>query len=251
MNDGSPADAGSVASNAAQWRGRPLHGILFDLDGTLLDTAADIAGALNRSLAERGWPALKVTDVVRMIGRGAPILIERAAALQNRAVSAADKAQMVERFFHFYGALEERDESAAVTYPDVPQTLRLVHEAGLSVAIVTNKQERFARALLHRLELAGWVDLVVGGDTCERRKPDPQPLLFACSALRLTPDQVLMVGDSVNDVSAARAAGIPVVCVPYGYNEGQDPRTLQCDALIDTLKGLPSLVGLTVRAEIS
>jgi phosphoglycolate phosphatase len=149
---------------------------------------------------------------------------------------------MVERFFEFYGALEESNESDAQPYPGVAATLRLVHEAGLSVAVVTNKQERFAKALLHRLDLAGFVDLVVGGDTCERRKPDPQPLLFACSHLKLTPAQVLMVGDSVNDVTAARAAAIPVVCVPYGYNEGQDPRSLKCDVMIDTLADLPALL---------
>jgi phosphoglycolate phosphatase len=86
------------------------------------------------------------------------------------------------------------------------------------------------------------VDLVVGGDTCERRKPDPQPLLFACSSLQIAPDAALMVGDSVNDVKAARAATIPVVCVPYGYNEGNDPRSLDCDALLDTLADLPPLL---------
>jgi phosphoglycolate phosphatase len=117
-----------------------------------------------------------------------------------------------------------------------------VHEAGLSVAVVTNKQERFAKALLHRLGLAGWVHLVVGGDTCERRKPDPQPLLFACSTLGIAPAETLMVGDSVNDVKAARAASIPVVCVPYGYNEGNDPRSLECDLLIGTLADLPPLL---------
>lgn len=235
--------------HTARWRGRPLQGVLFDLDGTLLDTAADIALALNRTLAERGWSALPVGAVARMIGRGSPILIERAAAALGQVVNAAEQAAMVERFFEFYGALEESNESDAEPYPGVPGALRMVHEAGLSVAVVTNKQERFAKALLHRLGLAGFVDLVVGGDTCERRKPDPQPLLFACGSLKLTPAQVLMVGDSVNDVTAARAAAIPVVCVPYGYNEGQDPRSLKCDAMIDTLADLPPLLWGGAAAE--
>jgi phosphoglycolate phosphatase len=216
--------------------------VLFDLDGTLLDTAADIARALNRALAEHHWSPLPVSDVVRMIGRGSPILIERAAAALGQPLSAAVQSAMVERFFEFYGALEESNESDARPYPGVAETLQILHEAGLPIAVVTNKQHRFAKALLHRLELAGWVDLIVGGDTCERRKPDPQPLLHACTTLQLDPQAVLMVGDSVNDVRAARAAKIPVVCVPYGYNEGQDPRTLQCDALIDTLAALPPLL---------
>ena len=110
--------------------------------------------------------------------------------------------------------------------------------------MVTNKQHRFAAALLERLGFSDWVDVVVGGDTCARRKPDPQPLLFACESLRVAPSESLMVGDSVNDVQAARAAGIPVVCVSYGYNEGRDPRTLDCDVLVDSLAELPGLLNV-------
>jgi phosphoglycolate phosphatase len=228
--------------STAAWRGQPLGGVLFDLDGTLLDTAADIARALNRAFAERGWKPLPVGDVSRMIGRGSPILIERAAASLGLALNAADHAALLERFFHFYGLLEESNESDARPYAGVADTLKTVHDAGLRVAVVTNKQQRFASALLDRLELRARVDLIVGGDTCERRKPDPQPLLFACESLALLPSQVLMVGDSINDVSAARAAGIAIVCVPYGYNEGRDPRSLECDAMIDTLAELPALL---------
>ncbi len=230
-----------TASTAA-WRGRPLRGILFDLDGTLLDTAADIARALNRAFGERGWEPLPVSEVTRMVGRGSPVLIERAAASRGHALDAAAQDALVERFFHHYGALEESNESDARPYPGVTEALRVVHGAGLSVAVVTNKQSRFANSLLARLDLEKWVDVIVGGDTCERRKPDPQPLLFACESLAIAPSQALMVGDSVNDVSAARAAGIPVVCVPYGYNEGQDARSLACDALIDSLADLPALL---------
>jgi phosphoglycolate phosphatase len=110
------------------------------------------------------------------------------------------------------------------------------------VAVVTNKHRRFADDLLRRLELMRWIDVLVGGDTCERRKPDPQPLLFACKSLALSPSQALMVGDSINDVTAARAAHIPIVCVPYGYNEGQHPSTLACDVLIENLAHLPGLL---------
>jgi phosphoglycolate phosphatase len=228
--------------STATWRGQHLNAVLFDLDGTLLDTAADIARALNRTFAERGWMPLPVSDVSRMIGRGSPILIERAAAARGQVLSGADQAAMVERFFDHYGALEEADESDAAAYPGVTDTLRILHDAGTAVAVVTNKQHRFASGLLHRLNLATCIDVIVGGDTCERRKPDPQPLLFACESLGVPPSQALMVGDSVNDVTAARAAHIPIVCVPYGYNEGQDPSTLACDAMIATLADLPALL---------
>jgi len=226
----------------AVWQGRALSGVLFDLDGTLLDTASDIARALNLAFSEYDLAPLPVADVSRMIGRGSPMLIESATRARSRAFSDGEKAAILERFFHHYGALEESDESDAQPYAGVREALRRLHDAQIRIAVVTNKHHRFASALLQRLNLMQWVGAVVGGDTCERRKPDPQPLLFACQALGLSPSQVLMVGDSINDVTAARAAGIPVVCVPYGYNEGRDPRSLACDAMIETLADLPRLL---------
>ncbi len=229
-----------------QWRGRPLSAVLFDLDGTLLDTVADIALALNRAIAEYGWPELAESNVRGMIGRGSPILIERAAASQRRTLDDVTRAAMVDRFFHYYGELEEANEDRARPYTGAAEVLRAVHEAGLHTAVVTNKQHRFAEALLKRLGLEPWIDKVVGGDTCERRKPDPQPLLFACESLHVPASEALMVGDSVNDVQAARAAGIPIVCVSYGYNEGRAPHTLNCDALLDSLAELPALLEIGV-----
>jgi phosphoglycolate phosphatase len=228
--------------SAAAWRGQPLSGLLFDLDGTLLNTASDIARALNRALAEVGLPALPVSQVSLMIGRGAPVLIERALTALGRELSDVQRAAMLHRFMHHYGELEESDEADAQPYPGAREALRALHEAGLHIAVVTNKNWRFANSLLHRLGLMQWINIVVGGDTCERRKPDPQPLLFACEALAITPARALMVGDSVNDVKAARAAQIPILCVPYGYNEGQDPRSLPCDAIVETLADLPALL---------
>jgi phosphoglycolate phosphatase len=215
---------------------------LFDLDGTLLDTVKDIALALNRTLAEFGCHALAENEVRGMIGRGSPILIQRAAAAQGRVLEDSTQAAMLERFFYRYGELEESNQDTAQPFSGAAPALRDLHEAGLRTAVVTNKQHRFAAALLARLELSGWVDIVIGGDTCPRRKPDPQPLLYACEKLEVDPSESLMVGDSVNDVQAARAAGIPVVCVSYGYNEGRDPRTLECDALLESLAELPILL---------
>ncbi len=126
--------------------------------------------------------------------------------------------------------------------PGVADGLGEMHRLGLRLAVVTNKQKHFAVDLLSRLGLSDWIDVVVGGDSCERRKPDPQPLQFACAALRVEPPDALMVGDSVNDVLAARAARLPVVCVPYGYNEGGDPRQLPCDAFIESVADLPALL---------
>lgn len=215
--------------------------ILFDLDGTLLDTAADIALALSRAMADRGLPSPGVDAVRQMIGRGAPGLVERASVALGLGLQDAQKAELVEGFFHHYGRLQEVDECVAQPYDGAREALAALHAQGLPLAVVTNKQERFARGLLNRLSLAPFLRLVVGGDTCERRKPDPQPLHWACAQLGVAAGRSLMVGDSVNDVAAARAAGMPVVCVPYGYNEGQDPRSLDCDALVESLTELPRL----------
>ena len=229
-------------SGVGHWRGRSLSAVLFDLDGTLLDTVADSALALNRVMIEYGGKPLEEDAVRRMIGRGAPVLIERASAAQGRVADAATQAIMVERFFHHYGELEELDEDRAQPYAGAADCLRLLHGAGLRTAVVTNKQHRFADALLKRLGLSVWVDVVVGGDTCERRKPDPQPLLFSCESLHVPATESLMVGDSVNDVEAARAAHMPVAAVSYGYNHGGPIADSRPDVVIDSLAELPELI---------
>jgi len=230
------------STTEASWRGASLRAVLFDLDGTLLDTADDISLALNRAIAEFGWAPVAASDTRTLIGRGGPTLVQRAAELQGRPLDTTTQAAIVERFFHHYGALQQSEDSSARPFAGAIEGLRAVHEAGLRTAIVTNKQQRFAIALARRLGFAAWVDLFVGGDTCTRRKPDPMPLLFACESLQVAPAAALMVGDSINDVMAARGASIPVVCVPYGYNEGMDPRTLPCDRLIDSIADLPALL---------
>jgi phosphoglycolate phosphatase len=216
--------------------------VLFDLDGTLLDTAGDIALALSRAFADHGHQGPPPAAVRQMIGKGAPVLVERAVAAQGLGLAPARQAALLERFFHHYGQLQELDECAAQPYPGAREALVALHAAGLPLGVVTNKYHRFATGLLQRLDLAHYLRVVVGGDTCERRKPDPMPLLHACDQLGVTPASALMVGDSSNDVEAARAAGMPVVLVPYGYTEGQDPRLLPCDHLVDSLADLPGLI---------
>ncbi len=228
--------------SAAHWRGRPLKAVLFDLDGTLADTAADITASLNFTIRSEGWDPFPVADVSRMIGRGSPMLIERAAQARGVGIDAATQARLLATFLDHYATQEERHEDTAQAYEGAADTLRKVHSAGVAIAVVTNKQRDLAVALLERLELAPWIDLVIGGDTCERRKPDPQPLLHACYVLHSDVGHALMVGDSINDVTAAHAAQIPIVCVTYGYNEGRDPKTLDCEALLDSLTELPALL---------
>jgi phosphoglycolate phosphatase len=225
-----------------RWRGAPLSAVLLDLDGTLLDTAEDIAKALNRSLSEMHFASLATAEVRNMIGRGAPTLITRAVARLGESVYGSDQAKLLERFDYHYHQLHRLKESHSLVYPGVADGLRELHGLGMRLAVVTNKTHAMAVQLLHQLGLHQWIDVVVGGDSCEHRKPSPEPLLLACIKLQIDRREVIMVGDSTTDVSAARAANIPVICVPYGYNEGRNPRDLPCDAFIDSLTELPQLL---------
>jgi phosphoglycolate phosphatase len=224
------------------WQHGPLRAVLLDLDGTLLDTAEDISKALNRALAEMHFASLATAEVRNMIGRGAPTLITRAVARLGASVYAGGKARLLERFDFHYDQLHRLKQSHSSVYPGVAEGLRELHELGLRLAVVTNKSKPLAVQLLQHLALHEWIDEVVGGDCCEHRKPSPEPLLLACDKLQVKPRDVLMVGDSATDVLAARAADIPVVCVPYGYNEGRDPRGLSCDGFIESLAELPPLL---------
>jgi phosphoglycolate phosphatase len=221
---------------------RSLRAVLFDLDGTLLDTVADISLALNRALAEQKLASLPAAQVRVLIGRGVPTLIERALARLGAAGESSAAAHLVERFHFHYERIHELDEIQTRVYPGVTAGLAELHALGLGLAVVTNKPNKAAVDLLTRLGLSQWIDVVVGGDSGAHRKPHPQPLLTACEELAVRPVQALMVGDSLTDVLAARAAGLAVVCVPYGYNEGVDPRALPCDAFVESVGALPALL---------
>jgi phosphoglycolate phosphatase len=238
---------GRLPPGVPHWRGEELGAVLFDLDGTLIDTADDITVILNRALAEQHLGSLPPNQVRELIGRGIPTLIARAVERLGRVTDAASQALLLERFYFHHDRLYRLDERRASLYPDVAEVLDRLHGLGLKLAVVTNKKRDFAVDLLARSGLSAWIHVVLGGDSCARGKPDPQPLHFACAAVHVDPSRALMVGDSLTDVLAARAAGMPVVCVPYGYNEGRDPHTLPCDAFIDTLADLPGLL-LSARA---
>jgi phosphoglycolate phosphatase len=228
---------------AVPLRARAFSALLFDLDGTLIDSAADIACALNRALAEQQLGGLPAATVRELIGRGVPTLIERALARLLPPGTAVDSARLRAAFDVHYEALYDLQQVRSQLYPGVRSGLAALFERGWPLAVVTNKPTAAALRLLRHLEIAQYLALVVGGDQGLPRKPHPQPLLAACAGLGVPPAAALMIGDSQTDVQAARAAGLAVVCVPYGYNEGADPRALPCDGFIESLSELPALIG--------
>ncbi len=215
----------------------PIKAVILDLDGTLIETAGEIALALERTLAELGRPALARASVEALIGRGVRSLVER--ALEGSAGDTVDLDRAVERFEHHYAATVG---TTAGLYPGVLVGLRKMREARILLAVVTNKPRAFTLRLLDRLEVAGFFAAIVAGDDGVRRKPHGDMLRAACEAMRVAPGSTVMIGDSENDVLAARAAGCAIWCVSYGYNEGRSPDTLRCDRRVATIDDAAALL---------
>ncbi|KAB7628152.1 phosphoglycolate phosphatase [Alkalilimnicola sp. S0819] len=220
-----------------------IRAVLFDLDGTLVDSAPDLAHALDLTLVEQGLPPAGPERASHWVGNGSRRLVARALTGEMWA-DPADTAHwdhVLERFFHHYG---EHMLERTRPYPGVPETLAALREAGLRLAVVTNKPSRFVAPLLEGLEL-GPFELLLGGDSLPEKKPHPLPLLHAARQLGVEPAQTLMVGDSLNDVEAAQAAGMGIICVPYGYNHGQDIRAAGADAVLEHFAQLNNYLSIT------
>jgi len=206
---------------------------LFDLDGTLFDTLADLAAAANAMRVEFGLEPLPRALIGAYIGKGAAKLVERAlTGPEGRVVTAAQREDALAVFRQHYLTYNGKE---AVLYPGVREGLQDFQAMGLKLGIVTNKLAQFTPPLLEQAGLAALFPCVVCGDTCARAKPDPMPILYACRQLGAEPSQVVMIGDSLNDTLAARAAGVAVLAVSYGYNEGLDVQTLDADAIVPSI----------------
>jgi phosphoglycolate phosphatase len=220
-----------------------FNAAIVDLDGTMVDTLGDFVVALDHMLDDLALPRVAAAAVETMVGKGSEHLI--LSALRHVLAPAADaevRAQALfargwERYEHHYRIINGRHSKV---YPGVAEGLQGLRERGLRLACLTNKPTAFARPLLEAKGLAGFFELVFGGDAFERKKPDPLPLLKTCEALGTPPARTLMIGDSSNDARAARAAGCPVVLVTYGYNHGEPVRGVDADGFVDTLAGLLS-----------
>lgn len=215
---------------------RPYEGYLFDLDGTLVDTAPDISVALNHSLTAAGFASVSENHTRHWIGHGARILIKEALAHQTyKGDMEAQLDAMLPVFLDYYSDHHAHHSTA---YPTVVDTLQTLRARGARLAVVTNKVTHLSELILDTLGLREYFDSVVCGDTTPKPKPDPAPVHYCLRELQITPEQALFVGDSNTDVGAARNAGTNIVCVRYGYNQGQDVSQLDVDGVIDTFSEL-------------
>ncbi len=217
----------------------PLIGaaILFDLDGTLIDTAPDLIRALNVVLAEAELPRVGAEHVRNLVGHGARALIERGAGLHGVRFDAHRLQSMVERFLEVY-----RSDIAADSrlYPGVEDALRALQGEGARLAVCTNKPQALTEPLLRSFDLAKYFSVIAGPEMVTQRKPHPAHLLEPLEKLGVSRRRAVMIGDSAPDIGAARAAEIPVILVDFGYS--QEPvADLGPDAVLSQFKALPKL----------
>lgn len=205
--------------------------VLLDLDGTLVDSAPELALAVNEVRSAFGLRRAHVESVRDWVGEGVDVLLQRALSEAADLESDADARRSARATFD--DAYARVLGTRAVLYPDVAEGLERLHRAEVALACVTNKPEKFASELLAALEILGCMDLVVGGDTTGALKPDPLPVQFAAKTLGASVGTCLLIGDSGVDIATARNAGCPVWCVRSGYDGGQPVDSLGADTVFD------------------
>lgn len=213
--------------------------ILFDLDGTLVDSVPDLAWCGNEMLRRLDLPRRDMDSARAWVGNGVERFVKRFLSGEMDAEPEQELFAIgLELFNRIY--IDNVSERSQV-YPGVVEALQALAGTHLHLACVTNKPEPFTSDLIEAMGLASYFELVVAGDTTARKKPDPMPLHYAADHFGLDTAECMMVGDSSNDVRAARAAGFAVVCVPYGYNHGVDISLSSPDLIVDNLKQMAAM----------
>lgn len=216
-----------------------VSALMFDLDGTLLNTAPEIAQAANAMLADMGLPALPYAQIKSYIGEGAQMLIQRCLA---GALGGAAESALIERAQPLFFAHYADNVTLSLPFDGVQAGLEALKQRDLKLACVTNKPEKFTQPLLAASGLATFFEIVVSGDTLPKKKPDPIQLHHICAKFDVIEMEAMLVGDSATDIAAAQAAGCFIVTVPYGYNQGKSIDESQVDAMIRDLTELPSIL---------
>ena len=210
--------------------------VMFDLDGTLIDSVPDLATATDQMLVQLGRAPAGMDKVRNWVGNGAPVLVRRALAdnFDHQAITAEQEAAALAIFMQVYGT----GESLTTLYPGALETLQSLKMLGIKIALVTNKPEKFLPQLLADTGMADFFQWIVGGDTFAQKKPDPMGLLWVMQQAGVRPEQCLFVGDSRNDVQAAHAAKVACVAVTYGYNYGEPISADNPALVVDDLREL-------------
>jgi len=214
--------------------------LLIDLDGTLVDSVPDLAWCVDAMMRRLDLPEHGEAKVREWVGNGVERLVRR--ALVGQLEGEPEETLFARAYPLFLELYAENTSRRSVLYPGVVEGLEGLQAAGYRLGCVTNKAERFTLPLLRTLGIHHHFGIIVSGDTLPQKKPDPEPLLHAARFFGVPPGQSLMVGDSVSDVQAARAAGFSIVCMSYGYNHGQDIREAHPDAVLDSMAELPALL---------
>jgi phosphoglycolate phosphatase len=215
-----------------------LHAVLIDLDGTLLDTAPDLAAAANRVRADFGLAPLAVDRIAAFVGKGAEVLVHR--ALTDRMDGTVDDATFAQGRAAFYRHYHDTNGKTTIIFDGVPEALALLRARRIKIACVTNKPREFTQPLLEQLKLAPLFDTIVAGDDVKQKKPHPDLLFTGCRNMGVEPARARMIGDSLNDALAADAAGMRAILVETGYNEGESVASLAGMPCVDAI--VPGLI---------
>jgi phosphoglycolate phosphatase len=214
--------------------------VLIDVDGTLVDSVPDLAYCVDEMMDQLGMPRRGEAAVRQWVGNGVERLTRR--ALINQLDGEPDEALFEKAIPIFMDLYAENTSKRSCLYPGVEEGVAYLKQAGYRLGCVTNKAEQFTVPLLTDLGIIDNFEIVVSGDTLPKKKPDPMPLLHAAEALGVTPGESMMLGDSMSDVKAARAAGFQIICMSYGYNHGVDIHDSNPDAVIDSMSELQGLL---------
>ena len=214
--------------------------VLIDVDGTLVDSVPDLAFCVDEMMRQLQMPVRGEAAVRNWVGNGVERLVRR--SLVGQLDGEPDETLFNQAYPVFLELYAENTSKRSVLYSGVKEGLDYLKSLGLSLGCVTNKAEQFTLPLLQDLGIHDNFQIIICGDTLAKKKPDPMPLLHAASHFKVKPENALMIGDSMSDVKAARAAGFKIICMSYGYNHGEDIRDYNPDAVIDSMAQLAELV---------
>jgi len=214
--------------------------VLIDVDGTLVDSVPDLAYCVDRMMEQLDMPVRGEQAVRQWVGNGVERLVRR--ALINQLDGEPEDALFEKAMPIFMDLYAENTSGRSSLYPGVAEGIAYLKQAGFRLGCVTNKAEQFTVPLLKDLGIYDNFEVIVSGDTLPKKKPDPMPLLHAAEVMDVKAEQSMMLGDSMSDVKAARAAGFQIVCMSYGYNHGIDIRDSNPDAVIDSMAELQGLL---------